>query len=270
MATWTSRPTWHRLWSLTRLLPPCPYLSYLSEVIPSLATSPVEEVVSLWTQPALTSHRFVYSFRHAPNLVLFVKRNNPLPGFRKVSNNTCVSGWLPTIIYMAQISPVLLIHLMCPTDRRGQNDVINVVRGLTRLWLLVQTRGNQPSALHLLLSACQLRSHQAMSVHFIVNSLDLVLRLLGCRPKLFSLRSLELGQRLDQSALQLEQPGPRTVPQTSEASVWGAAVSPVWGGWLQLRRGRWGRRGWQVNGRWWCLSGQDRLHVSIWKRPPTP
>lgn len=122
MATWISRPTWRRLWSLTRLLPPCLYLSYLSEVIPSLVTSAAEEVASLRTQPALTSHRFVYSFRHAPNLALFVKRNNPLPGFWKVSNNTCVSGWLPRIIYMAQISPVLLIRLMCPTDIRGQND----------------------------------------------------------------------------------------------------------------------------------------------------
>lgn len=147
--------------------------------------------------------------------------------------------------------------------------VINVVCSLTGSWLLDQTWENQPSTLHLLLSACQLRSHQAVSVLFIISSLYLILCLLGGRPQHFSPRSLELGQRVDQSAFQLEQPGSCAIPQTSEASVWGAAVSPVGGGWFQLRRGRWGRRGWRVNGRWWCLSGQDRLHVPIWKRSPT-
>lgn len=120
--------------------------------------------------------------------------------------------------------------------------VINVVCSLTRYtdcWF--KHEENQPSTLHLLLSACQLRSHPAASVHFIIDSLDLALRFLGLRTKLFSPRSVELGQRPDQSALQLEQPGPRAVPQTPEASIWGAALSPVWRGWLQFRRGRWGR-----------------------------
>lgn len=97
-------------------------------------------------------------------------------------------------------------------------------------WFKQKKISYQP--VHLLLSACQLRSHQAVSVHFIINSLDLVLCLLGCRKMLFSPCSMEFRQRLDQSALQLEQSGPRAIPQTPETSIWGAAVSPVWGGWL--------------------------------------
>lgn len=67
----------------------------------------------------------------------------------------------------------------------------------------------------------------------------------------FSTCTLELWQRLDQPALQLEQPGQGTVSQASEASVRGATLAAVRRRWLELRgwrrRGR--RRRWADGGR---------------------
>ncbi len=51
-------------------------------------------------------------------------------------------------------------------------------------------------------------------------------------PERLLLCPMELWQWPDQPAVQLEQPGSRPVTQTTEAAVWGATVSPLWGGWL--------------------------------------
>lgn len=155
-----------------------------------------------------------------------------------------------------------------------------------KLMMGIKSCENQPRSLHLLLSWISIQfSSRQDSWSTLLHAVLLVVPSLSpafyhsssCPPapdqcpQHFSQCSVELWQRLDQPAVQLEQPGSCPVAQAPEAAVRGAAVSPLRWGWLQLRRwGRWRRRGrWVVGGRW-RLSGQDWLHVPVAERTPTP